>query len=186
MKNRTISFLFFLMVLLTLLSCRSTAVKALLRPVYVTNSKKINLLPPENVANKCDGIQMFSGTFGENTFSMLSYTIVDENCVSLALMNDFGTDMGSIFYDGKAVSFDSAFFSDKLPGEYIIAELQNVYYDVASLKANYAANHLTFELLPDGSRRILDGKKTIEEIHFTENSITVINYLRAYSFVISN
>ncbi len=173
-----------LLLILLLGSCAS--VKNTLRPVYVTNTKKINLLPPEQLAQEYEGMQMFSGSFGDRTFSLLSYSQIDENGIYLTLMNDFGTDMGSLSYDGVSVCIDSPFFSKDMPGEYIIAEMQNLYYDVSALKALYKASNLLYIVNKDGSRSIYDGKKIIEEIQITDKTVKVTNYLRGYSFAITN
>ena len=175
-------------------SAVSTSRPAGLRPVYVTNTKKINLLPPEKSFGVFDGIQVLNGNFGDTSFSLLSYTQIDATGISLSLMNDFGTDMGNLFYDGQQVIFDSAYFPKALPGEYIICDIQNAYYDEAALRENYELADLIFEVWPaavdvkkGGSdvqeiRRITDGKKLIEEITILENTITIKNYLRGYEY----
>ena len=179
----------FLILLLT--SCATTktprAVQNSLRPVYITNTKKIALLSPENTATTFDGVQYFTGTFGNQSFSLLSYTEINENGIVLALMNDFGTDMGNLFYDGTEAVLDSAFFPEKLPPEYIIAEIQNAYYDGEALKNLYEAARLRFEeSAGEGSnlkiRRIYDGKKLVEEIAFSSGNVKITNFLRGYSF----
>ncbi len=48
-----------------------------LRPVYVTNKKKVNLLKPEVVWFTFDGIQLLEGSFGDTSFTLLSYTQID-------------------------------------------------------------------------------------------------------------
>ena len=161
-----------------------------LRHIYVTNSKKIELLLPEYSSGVFEGLQSLSGTFGNKSFWLLSYTQIDSKGISLSLMNDFGGDMGNISYDGNQVIFDSAYFSKNLPGEYIICDIQNAFYDAAALEENYAAVGLTFETLvvlretgePEEYRRIFDGKKLIEEIIIYNGSVSVENFLRGYEY----
>lgn len=175
-------------ILFLISSCKSTrAVKNTeLRPVYVTNSKKINLLPPENTTVELDILQQFNGTFGGTDFSMLSFSQIDKSEISLSLINDFGTDMGHLYYDGDHVSFKSAYLPSKLPGEYIVAEIQNAYYDEKVLQENYSKAGLKFECETPGFRKIYDGKKLIEEIFISDNKVKIINYLRGYSFELIN
>ena len=175
-------------ILFLISSCKSTrAVKNTeLRPVYVTNSKKINLLPPENTTVELDILQQFNGTFGDTDFSMLSFSQIDKSEISLSLINDFGTDMGHLYYDGDHVSFKSAYLPSKLPGEYIVAEIQNAYYDEKVLQENYSKAGLKFECETPGLRKIYDGKKLIEEIFISDDKVKIINYLRAYSFELIN
>lgn len=175
-------------ILFLISSCKSTrAVKNTeLRPVYVTNSKKINLLPPENTTVELDILQQFNGTFGDTDFSMLSFSQIDKSEISLSLINDFGTDMGHLYYDGDHVSFKSAYLPSKLPGEYIVAEIQNAYYDEKVLQENYSKAGLKFDCETAGLRKIYDGKKLIEEIFISDDKVKIINYLRAYSFELVN
>ena len=177
-----------LSILFLAVSCKSTKMvqKNKLRPVYVTNTKKINLLMPENAAVTLDALQLFNGTFGDTSFSMISYTQIDESGISLSLMNDFGADMGNLFYDGSEVSFESAYLPSKLPGEYIVAEIQNAYYDEAALKKNYADAGLCFEVKEPQLRKIYYGKKLIEEIFISEESVKITNYFRGYSLELVN
>jgi hypothetical protein len=194
MKKIPLTFLF---LSLFLLSCKSTgAVKKVdenvssLRPVYITNTKKVNLLPPAAADGIFEGLQLLNGSFGNSSFTLMSYSQIDARGISLSLMNDFGTDMGNVFYDGGQVIFDSAYFPKALPGEYIICDIQNAYYDEAALRENYESAGLKFEVWPAAVdnvgvqeiRCIYDGKKLIEEITILENTITIKNYLRGYEY----
>ena len=184
---------------LFLISCKSTEAgksssKKItadgLRPIYITNSKKVNLLLPEYAGQIFEGLQLLNGSFGDKSFNLLSYTQIDARGISLSLMNDFGTDMGNLFYDGEKVIFDSAFFPKSLPGEYILCDIQNAFYDAATLEENYKNAGLNFEyLLPtwakgtsEEARFIYDGKKLIEEISIKDNTVTIKNYLRGYEY----
>lgn len=177
-----------------LTSCASVKNKAALKPVYVTNTKKIRLLATDNISNTIDQVQLLKGKFGDTSFSLLSYTQIDSQQISLSLFTDFGNDMGSLYYDGNSVILDSAFVPEKLPGEYIVADIQNAFYDFEVLKENYLKAGLTFEANEevqrgaDGRetsyivRRVYDGKKLIEEITILNNTITIKNFLRGYEY----
>ena len=173
-----------------LISCKSTKAVSSLRPVYITNTKKVNLLGPSAAGQIFEGLQLLNGSFGDTGFSLMSYTQIDATVISLSLMNDFGTDMGNVFYDGTKVIFDSAYFPKALPGEYIICDIQNAYYDKAALQENYEGAGLRLEVWPAAVdeagvqeiRCIYDGKKLIEEITILENTITIKNYLRGYEY----
>lgn len=196
MKKILLTFLF---LSLFMLSCKSTgAVKkadekvSSLRPVYITNSKKVNLLMPSAAGQIFEGLQLLNGSFGDSSFSLMSFSQINARGISLSLMNDFGTDMGNLFFDGEQVIFDSAYFPKNLPGEYIICDIQNAYYDEAALRENYEKAGLEFEVW-NGSddiqaagvsetRLIKDGKKLIEEITITDDTVKIKNYLRGYEY----
>ncbi len=159
-------------------------------PVYITNTKKVNLLLPECAGQIFEGLQLLNGSFGKTSFNLLSYTQIDSHGVSLSLMNDFGTDMGNLFYDGDKVIFDSAYFPKALPGEYIVCDIQNAFYDSTALEENFKNAGLIFEETlilwetgtPEEIRKIYDGKKVIEEITIKDNTVTIKNYLRGYEY----
>lgn len=186
---KTFCDLFFVLIILS--SCASKKIEASgLRPVYVTNSKKINLLNPSKVCVVFEGLQALNGSFGSQSFSLLSYTQIDAKGINLSLMNDFGTDMGNLFYDGSKVIFDSAYFPKALPGEYIICDIQNAYYDKDELRKNFEAAGLKFEVSVAENeveiRKIFDGKNLIEEISISQNEVKIQNLLRGYSYQLVN
>ena len=198
-KN-TFGLVFFAVLSVSLTSCLSVKKEVSsngltatgLRPVYVTNKKKVNLLKPEVVWFTFDGIQLLEGSFGDTSFTLLSYTQIDATGINLSLMNDFGTDMGTVSYDGSKVVFDSAYFPKALPGEYIICDIQNAFYDEEYLCMNYESAGLTFEVWKgtgynptdsvNETRLIRDGKKLIEEISIIEDTVTIKNHLRGYEY----
>ena len=178
----------FILLSLFLISCKSTGtVKKVyekissLRPVYITNTKKVNLLLPAAADGIFEGLQLLNGSFGGTSFNLLSYTQIDATGISLSLMNDFGSDMGNVFYDGNNVVFDSAYFPKALPGEYIICDIQNAFYDFVVLEDNYVRAGLRFEV-GDGFRKVYDGKKLIEEICIIDDTVTIKNHLRGYEY----
>ena len=178
---------FFLMLIVACASTKNASNKRIGRPVYITNTKKIWLLPPQSASQTVEALQLFSGSFGQSNFSLLSYTQIDGNGIQLLLFNEFGTDMGALNYDDKEISFYSSFFPEKLPAEYILAEIQNVYYKFEELSENYADSGLTFErsfyenTSEKEVRRLWDGKTLIEEIEIGDNKAVIKNFLRSYS-----
>ena len=191
MKKNLKSVFGVLFVLALFCSCTTKKVEENgLRPVYITNSKKLSLLRPTKTSVVFDGVQILNGSFGSQSFSLLSYTQIDATGINLSLMNDFGTDMGNLFYDGNSVIFDSAYFPKALPGEYIICDIQNAYYDKDELCKNFEAVGLKFEVQSEENsvevRRIFDGKQLIEEITIFENEVKIQNFLRGYLYQLVN
>lgn len=195
MKNNMKKFLKHLcgifIVITVLCSCASKKAETSgLRPVYITNSKKVNLLNPSKACIVFEGLQALNGSFGSQSFTLLSYTQIDAKGINLSLMNDFGTDMGNLFYDGTSVIFDTAYFPKALPGEYIICDIQNAYYDKDELRKNFEAAGLKFEVITEENaveiRKIFDGKNLIEEISISQNEVKIQNFLRGYSYQLVN
>lgn len=157
------------------------------KKVYVTDKKSITILAPDELARDVDQLQLFTGEWNEKKITMQCYTVCDENGITVFLMNEFGIDMGTLSYKNGRVSVDSSFFPENIKGAYIIADLQNVYYDVSALERNYAHAGLAFKViqLQDTElRTIYDGNVLIEKIEKYENKIVIHNFLRGYRFVL--
>lgn len=177
-------------------SCTSNKVQTVgnLNPVYVTNTKTVNLLPPTTRVVPIDQVQLLNGRFGTQEFKLITYFQLDSNGIFITLLNDFGTDMGSASYDGNTVQFDSPVFPKNMKAEYIIADIQNAYYNFEDLRDNFEKSGLIFEEniinvdngdSPHVIRSIKDKKKLIEEITISQKSIRIQNYLRGYEYILT-
>lgn len=171
-----------------LASCTTTKTAHTTNPVYVTNTKKVYLLPPEAMEGSQDNVQLLNGSFGEQTFGLIVYLQADSNGIFMSLLNDFGTDMGSLSYDGRQVDFQSSVFPANLKAEYILLDIQNTYYKKQNLEKLYNDVGLNFEEVVRNNksvRRIMNKDKVIEEITITENFIKITNVLRGYEYNLS-
>lgn len=178
-----------LLILLTsyflLFSCASSSH---LNKVYVTNTNRVDLLPTNAISKQIDEYQYFEGEFGEKAFSALLYLQADSQKIQILLLNEFGIEAGSIFYDGETAEFESEFFPKNLKCEYIILDLQNAYADSDALKNHYEKYDLDFdENISDGKtlRKISKKGELIEEITITENQIMIKNILRNYKYTLT-
>ena len=176
----------FFIISLLITSCRSLRQQSEeLSPVYMTNRKKVFLLPPALISNQIDKVQHLEGNFGNQNFSLIILFIADEKQIELTLLNAFGSDMGRLFYDGKDVVFESGVFPPGLKGEYIICDIQNAFYKPESLIENYTKAGLVFEETKEDDktvRIIKDNKKVIEKIILSSHEVSIDNQLRGYSY----
>ena len=159
-----------------------------LNPVYVTNSKSIQLLSTENIECAKDSMQQIFGDFGGQSFSFLAYFHADKKALQLSLISAMGTDLGSLEYDGDTASFSSGMIFGKIKPEYIIADIQNAYYTSDSLKKNYEKSGIFFEeeISENGKiRKIISGKDVVEQITISKNNVTIENFLRGYIYRIT-
>ena len=173
------------------LSCSTTKfcpAQAPDKAVYITDKKQIQLLPPECMDGHYAALQLFSGSFGTNSFISQIYLECSKTQISALLFNEFGIEMGSLSYKSGNVSFESSYFPKDLKAAYIIADLQNVYYDVPALEKNYAGAGLCFTrtTTKDGSetRIVQDGDYIVELITVSPSrkEISIQNFLRGYSY----
>lgn len=185
----------FVFTLFSFSGCVSSKIKnseRSLSPVYVTNKKKIALLPTSDLQEKKDVEQILFGKYGNQDFSFLCYLLIDENGIFLSLLNEFGVGLGNLSYDGNAARFDSAFFPKNLKAEYIIFDLELSYYSSDALENAFKDVGMKFVCeknvdksgneLNSETRKVFDGKKLIEQIEINGNEIKIQNFLRNYSY----
>ena len=203
--------LFSILVLLLLSSCLSSPEKkngfsqvqspkeqgSRLHPVYVTNSKKISLLSPSSMEGEKTCLQRLDGSFADRDFSLLCYLQLDSKGIFVSLMNEFASGMGELSFDGSSVSFSSSVFPKNLKAEYIVSDFQFAYYKAADLEETFKKAGLAFvqsreEICGiDGEaevRRIFEDQKCqkcIERIVKQGKVIMIDNYLRNYSYVLT-
>jgi hypothetical protein len=186
--TKILKFSFIFSVGFFLFSCASSKkIKPTLSPVYVTNTKKVSLLAPECAATTIDSLYSLTMSFGQDSFSILAFAQLDKSGITMSLLNDFGTDMGVMIYDGVSVVLDSPLLPSNLKPEYIICDIQNIYYDLVALQENYAKVGFSFEetSCEFGKARLLkNGSKLIEEINFNGNEVKLTNHLRGYEYIL--
>lgn len=157
-------------------------------PVYVTNTKKVYLLPVESIQTPVESYQYFEGDFGSKKFNSNLFVTAGSSGISVLILNEMGIEMGNLVYDGESASIESTLFPKSLKCEYILLDLQNAYADSVALKPHYASYGLVFEEIfqpgkvPVKTRYIKNGKKIIEKISIFEKKIEIENYLRGYSY----
>lgn len=169
-------------------SCVTVKSVGHLNKVYVTNTKQINILPPSYIQTEVDGQCYLVITFQDTSFGMLSYIQADKECLYINLMNDFGTEMGELYYDGDSVSLDCSLIPEALKGEYIVNDLQYALYDIEAVTKNLKASKLSFKVQRTESgceeRFVYNGDKLIEKVIINETGYEIINYLREYQYTI--
>ena len=187
------------------LSEAETTIRRNTNPVYVTNTKKVYLLPVESIQTSVESYQYFEGDFGSKKFNSNLFLTADSSGISVLILNEMGIEMGLLVYDGESASLESTLFPKSLKCEYILLDLQNAYAEEDALKKHYASYGLEFEEVsqtasseqnnnapssaPGGTqsaplktRWIKNGKKIIEKISIFEKKIVIENILRGYSY----
>ncbi|MCR4821872.1 MAG: DUF3261 domain-containing protein [Treponema sp.] len=188
-------------------SCASNKIDSNFSPVYVTNTSKFQILPPQYMVGSVDSAQRMSAKFGHgekaNEFQFDVYVISDSSQLSMTIFNEFGTTMASLFYDGAALDFDSAIFPKELKPEYIVSDFQFCLYSVPDLQDALSQIGVTMEVSSQTSddgitteiRRLSKKKKSISKITktLTKNpesgaeeikSIEYENFLRGYGYTL--
>lgn len=195
MKNYRIESLkniFYALVLLcifvALSSCVSTKNNTVLDKVYVTNTKTVNVLPLSYYGDVVDDVVLLTVKTKDESFNFVTYLQSDESSIYLSIMNDFGVEMGSLYYDGVSVDLNCDLFPKSLKGVYLVNDIQNIFYSSDAVRENLEASKLDFTVdIADNSvtKRIMNGSKVVEEIKITDNVIILSNLLRGYEYSIT-
>ncbi|MDR0585007.1 MAG: DUF3261 domain-containing protein [Treponema sp.] len=175
-------------------SCESLPVQEpSIAPVYLDNGAAYRLLSPDSLEKAMDMRQKILGKYGDREFIMDALVIASESGVDMILLNDFGTEMGQMSFDGKRISFDSALLPPGIKGEYIVADFQLVFYKTAELEKALGQAGLSLEIqLFDEKqsgglsekRTVKNGNNVILEISKSPAEISYVNHLRKYSYTL--
>jgi hypothetical protein len=184
---RAVSLLFFFPVCFTyILSCASVA-RDDLPYTYLTDSAKFILLPPRGIEQAMDMAQHISAEFRGQSFFFNAWIKADENAIEMSLFNEMGASIGYLSYMDGATHFSSAVFPKAVmrsfKPEYILADFQLCFYDPLLLGKSLEDSGLVLEI-QDGGRRILNGNEVIIDIIKTENTVSLENHLRGYSYTL--
>jgi hypothetical protein len=140
-----------------------------------------------------DCLQKMTADFGKgNSFDFDVYVISDKTQLSMTVLNEFGTTMASLFYDGVSLDFDSMIFPKNLKAEYIVADFQFILYNVEDLKPALEKIGVNLEVTSepvDGEiaevRTLSKKGKVISKITKTALTIKYENFLRGYGYTLS-
>jgi len=184
---KKISLLTFLICAVLFSSCVTVKKINSLEPVYVTNTKQINVLPPDDIEQPIDEVMLLTADMGNQVFSTPVYVAADNSGIYMTILTDFGIAIGNIDYDGDRADMDCPMFPEKLKAVYLINEFQNAYYKAQALKQNLESSKLIFEESEKDDtivRTIKSGNKIIEDIVITSGSVEINNYLRGYKITL--
>lgn len=178
--------------MLCLASCAALPKTASLPQVYLTDRARYQLLPPVAIEKPLDCAQQIRGTWGGDEFVMQAWVTAGTAGIDIEFYNGFGTAMGNVSFNNEGVFFDSPVFPRSFRGEYLAADFQFCFYRAAALTAALKKCSLVFESFhqtDDGKnasvRRILDGDNVIIEIVTKGKTVQYTNFLRGYSFVLT-
>ncbi|MDR0452690.1 MAG: DUF3261 domain-containing protein [Treponema sp.] len=175
----------------SLVSCKTEARVSRYPPVSVTDRARYFLLPPSAIEKTLDMPQQITGRYGEQEFIMDCWVQANEQGITIALFNSFGTEAGYLAFTEGAASFFSSLFPPALKAEYIVADFQFCFYqaDLLSQALKDSGLRLIVETRcgpGEGgeTRTIYSGKKPVVEIVKTGSAVSLKNFLRDYSYTL--
>lgn len=189
MKSRcTLSSILLFTLLAIFTSCASTKNLQKKYPVHITNTRVIDLLLPENFGHSVDSLFMLTGSYKKSSFYIQALMQSDEKGIFISLLNDFGLEMGSMIYTGDELLFESEIFPKSLKAQYIIIDIQLAFYNadaISTMLKNAGLEFIVEKSSGTEVRKIMNGKKCIEEITKSGSSVKITNHLRGYEYNLS-
>jgi hypothetical protein len=174
----------FIIISFCLYSCASGAAARKNRPyVYLADSAKYMLLPPEGIEYPIDMFQHISASYQDNEYLLNAWVKADNSEIDMILLNELGTHIGELSYRDGAVSFSSSFFPKSLKPEYIVADFQLCFYNALLLQRALKDCGLSFEYT-EAYRLVLQGETVIIEIEKNSGQVRLVNKLRGYAYTL--
>jgi len=182
-------FFLFLVLVVCILSCVSVSGNTGKdKPhVYLTDSSRFVLLPPEGIEQAMDMVQLLSAEFRGQNYFFNTWVKADENAIDMIFFNEMGAGLGELSYRNGVVNFTSNVIPRAamrhIRPEHIIADFQLSFYDPVLLDKSLRDSGLILEI-NNSKRRILSGNEVIIEIEKTENAVKFVNHFREYNYTL--
>ena len=160
MKHRHIGAI----VVLLLAGCASLAPEPAAVPTDPPGHRP--LAPPAAVGDRAIG-QIVQGAVGARELTLNCVISVKGDELSVVGLNAMGVRLFTIRYDGKQVSAaQSLAVPGQLTPERLLADLQLVYWPLASLEAPLGRAGYSLSEPSPGTRRLRRGEQLVAEVHF--------------------
>lgn len=158
-------------------------------PVFYTDDASVELINIKKNKVSIDAPQHIEGAYGEKTFSMDAWMRMNDSLLNIVLFSGFGNTVAELKFTSDSLKFESSVMNaEKTKAEYIVADIELCYFDMAVLKPHYEASQfsLTETINENESKRTLSkGGKEILTITNNGSTIQLKNILRNYSYTIT-
>jgi hypothetical protein len=162
MMNR-VRRLFASLSLLTLVACAATAPRTAPAPRPLVSPASLG---SDRVVN-----QVVRGAFGARELTLNCVVTVKDGAMTLVGLNALGVRLFTIRYDGNTVQSETApAMSGPLMPERLLADLQLVYWPLASLSKPLATAGLQLSEPTAGVRRLRRGEHLVAEAHYSSEN----------------
>lgn len=163
--------------------------------VYLTNGVKFSLLDLKNLPKNKTLNQYFKSKYKDQSYNMNVVSQFSENNLKMVALTDFGSRIFTIDYSNGKLDFSQspiAKNSGKIKPEYILADMQLIYWPLADIKNNLDGKiEVTETTKGKLKRQFFDNGKLIIEITYDRqdkwrSNVHYINLMRNYEYVLTN
>lgn len=174
---------------MTLCGCHNAHGSLSAMPVFYTDDASVELISINKNKISIDAPQHIEGAYGEKTFSMDAWMRMNDSILNIVLFSGFGNTVAELKYTSDSLKFESTVMNaEKTKAEYIVADIQLCYFDMAVLKPHYEAQHFLLTEATNGNesiRTLAKDGKDILTITNNGSTIQLKNTLRNYSYTIT-
>jgi hypothetical protein len=176
------------------LVCACASKQVNLSDVYVTNEIKAKPLPVDRLSIEGEVVERQKVTvkyaLGEVSINndFIGILKLSSKQITLAVLNSFGRIL-TVDYTQDGISYEASPFlplPDKFTPEYILFDIQLIYYSVDTLNRFLPKNLKIYETVDSGlrSRKLCNDDDCFIYIEYKDGSLSFKNELRKYSYIL--
>lgn len=190
MQNFSRCMLFVLAATVWMLSACASSSKSLKENavVYYSNSKSGELISPEFFENSLEENQQMQGHYGEKKITGMSWMQLNDSLIHLMIFSSMGNEIANLVYTKDSLIFTSKWMdAKKVKPEYIIADIQFVYYPKNVLEKHFKKVGLEFKELKNEDvfvRTLSENDTLLMKMEKSKNQIRFENLIRKYEYQI--
>jgi hypothetical protein len=161
-----------------------TACAVLNKPDVIRQQVLMPMAPPTGPSRRV--VQQITALWPDRKETLLCVLELDKQRIAMAGLTNDGLSLFNLTYDGKTmVSDKSPLLPDSVAPEFIITDLQLVYWPVAVLQKSLHASSWRLEVDKNHRRLYYQGNKTVEVNYLVPDavwakSVELINYRYNY------
>ena len=172
------------MLLFSLCALLLSSCAVLTKPYDVKQAVLMPMSPPVGPSRRV--VQQITALWPDRKEVLLCVLELDKQRIAMAGLTNDGVSLFNLTYDGKTIVLDkSPLLPDSVAPEFIITDLQLVYWPVAVLQKNLLASSWRLEIDKNHRRLYYQGNKTVEVNYLLPDaiwaeSVELINYRYNY------
>ena len=161
-----------------------TGCAVLTKPEVINQPVLMPMAPPAGPSRRV--VQQITAQWPDRTETLLCVLELDKQRIAMAGLTNDGISLFNLTYDGKTIVSDkSPILPDSVTPEFIITDLQLVYWPVALLQKSLHGSSWRLEVDSNHRRLYYQGNKTVEVNYLLPDaiwakSVELINYRYNY------
>jgi len=155
--------------------------------VFLTDETHIEVMAPVFIEKPLDELQKLIAIYGDREFSMTAYIVADEMGIRMICMGEMGQELFDLDFSSQGTFFSGIIGTGSISPEYIVMDLQLVYYKAEALRKHLddvGLKLIVQEELAGQQRTVHSNGKVVIEILRNDREVIFENHLRGYRYSI--